>query len=80
MSMDGFFQWVSELPPQAITCVGVLLIGYALKRTKRFPNDLIPIFLIVIVGPLLYALSRYGMARFVVEGMVYSGLCLMFYK
>ena len=80
MSTDKFFQWVSELPPPAITCLGILLIGFALKRTAIFPNDLIPIFLIVVVGPGLYTLSRYGLARFAVEGMVYGGLVWLMHK
>lgn len=72
--VDKFFNWVATAPPGILATVGVLLVGFALKRTKRFPNDMIPIFLMVVVGPCLFIMAKYGMARFYVEGMVCAGI------
>lgn len=74
IDLQRLFDWVGKLPPWGLTVVGVLMVGFALKRTKKFPNDFIPLVLIAGVGPALLLAASYGFLRFVVEGMVYAGL------
>lgn len=71
---EKFFTWVSNMPAPLLAVIGVLMVGFALKRTKKFPNDFIPLLLVVVVGPALLLAARFGVMRFVVEGMVYAGL------
>lgn len=72
------FDWVASLPPAPLTCLAVLLLGFAIKRTEWIPNRSIPLVL-MIVGPILLILARYGLMRFAVEGMIYSGVVWLFH-
>lgn len=70
---------ITGLPVGLLTVVVTLIIGFTLKKTRRFPNDLIPLAVIV-CGTVSSVAIRYGFGRFIVEGMVYSGLAWMFHK
>lgn len=76
--VSKFFEWVGALPPAPLTCLAVLLLGFALKRAQWVPNNRIPLLLMAI-GPCLLILARYGLMRFVVEGMIYSGVVWLFH-
>ena len=78
MNLDSAFTWVEGLGAGPLTCIAVVLLGYALKRVDTFPKSYIPITLILF-GPVILITAKYGMMRFVVEGMVYSGAVWMFH-
>jgi len=76
---DTAFGEVERLPVWALSVVVSLVIGFTLKKTKQFPNGMIPLGVIVF-GTAASVAIRYGFGRFIVEGMVYSGTAWMFHK
>lgn len=73
-----FFEWVAALPPEPLTVIAVLMLGYALKRAEWVSNKAIPLVLMV-AGPIFLIVARYGLLRFVVEGIVYAGAAWIFH-
>lgn len=76
MNIEAATKWIENMPAWLLTVIAILLVGYALKRIKTFPNYFIPLA-IMALGPVFLILSRYGMMRFVVEGIVYAGTAWM---
>lgn len=78
-SINQALEVIAKLPVGLLTIVVTLIIGFTLKKTKRYPNDMIPIGAIAL-GTISSVAIRYGFGRFIVEGMVYSGLAWIFHK
>lgn len=47
--------YLDGAPVYVVTCLGCLIVGYALRAAKRFPNDAIPLCVIG-AGGLIYLL------------------------
>ena len=91
--MNQVNEWINELvealnalyglPGIALVALFCLLVGYALKLCKRFPNEGIPLVLVILGGALLPLISdfrgsplplRIWLVRNVLVGML-IGLC-----
>lgn len=78
-TLNKLFSGIERLPVWSLTVLVSLVIGFTLKKTKRFPNDMIPIG-VLLLGTCASVAIRYGFGRFIVEGLVYSGTAWMFHK
>jgi len=66
--------WLDEAPPSVLCLVGVLVIGFGMRKAEWIPNNRIPMVLMLVVGPALYIMASYGIARFYVVGVSISGI------
>ena len=78
-TLNKLFGEIERLPVWSLTVAVTLIIGFTLKKTKRFPNDMIPMG-VLLFGTAASVAIRYGFGRFIVEGLVYSGTAWLFHK
>jgi len=77
--LNNVFDWIEALPVWGLTILVALVIGFTLKKTPRYPNDMIPIG-VMAFGTIASVALQYGLGRLIVKGMIYSGLAWLFHR